>query len=113
MLAYTAWYQHRAAHKLDTVVRRKLGQRTDHNYAQRLAAFFTHCRQCRKQDSGHETRDFKLDDRETTDVERDISCSRVAGRRYQWTMVHSFYAIMGGFVFDTSDADINFLPNSQ
>ena len=34
-------------------------------------------------------------------------------RRYPWTMTHSFYAIMGGFAFDTSDAQPNFLPNHR
>ena len=35
------------------------------------------------------------------------------GRRHPWTMTHSFYAIMGGFAFDTSDAEPNFLPNHR
>ena len=30
-------------------------------------------------------------------------------RRHPWTMTHSFYAIMGGLAFDTSDAAPNFL----
>lgn len=34
-------------------------------------------------------------------------------RRHPWTMTHSFYAIMGGFAFDTSDANPNFLPNHR
>ena len=34
-------------------------------------------------------------------------------RRHSWTMTHSFYAIMGGFAFDTSDAEPNFLPNHR
>ena len=34
-------------------------------------------------------------------------------RRHTWTMTHSFYAIMGGFAFDTSDAEPNFLPNHR
>ena len=34
-------------------------------------------------------------------------------RRHPWTMTHSFYAIMGGFAFDTSDAEPNFLPNHR
>lgn len=34
-------------------------------------------------------------------------------RRHPWTMTHSFYAIMGGFAFDTSDAKPNFLPNHR
>jgi hypothetical protein len=103
MIAYTAWYQRRAAHKLDAVMRRKLGQRPDHTCAQRLTAFFTRCCRCGKRGTG----------RETKDVELDNSSSRAASRRHRWTTVHSFYANMGGFVFDTSDADINFLPNSR
>ena len=34
-------------------------------------------------------------------------------RRYPWTMTHSFYAIMGGFAFDTEKAEPNFLPGSR
>ena len=34
-------------------------------------------------------------------------------RRHPWTMTHSFYAIMGGFAFDASDAEPNFLPNHR
>ena len=34
-------------------------------------------------------------------------------RRHPWTMTHSFYAIMGGFAFDTSNAEPNFLPNHR
>ncbi len=34
-------------------------------------------------------------------------------RRHPWTMTHSFYAIMGGFTFDTSDAEPNFLPKHR
>jgi hypothetical protein len=113
MLAYTAWYQHRAAHKLDAVMRRKLGQRAGRTCVQKLATFFTRCCNDRKQDADREMRDVELDDRGTKDVERNTSSSRAAGRRHRWTTAHSFYAIMGGFVFDTSDADINFLPNSR
>ena len=34
-------------------------------------------------------------------------------RRHPWTMTHSFYALMGGFAFDTSGAEPNFLPNHR
>ena len=34
-------------------------------------------------------------------------------RRHPWTMTHSFYAVMGGFAFDTSNAEPNFLPNHR
>ena len=34
-------------------------------------------------------------------------------RRHPCTMNHSFYAIMGGFAFDTSDPEPNFLPNHR
>ena len=34
-------------------------------------------------------------------------------RRHPWNMTHSFYAIMGGFAFDASDAEPNFLPNHR
>lgn len=31
-------------------------------------------------------------------------------RRHSWTMVHSYYAAMGGFAIDSGDAEVNFLP---
>ena len=34
-------------------------------------------------------------------------------RRYPWTMTHSFYAVMGGFAFDTEKAEPSFLPGSR
>ncbi|MCJ1405308.1 hypothetical protein MMC11_008535 [Xylographa trunciseda] len=34
-------------------------------------------------------------------------------RQHQWTHIHSFYFIMGGFAFDTSQANPNFLPNGR
>lgn len=34
-------------------------------------------------------------------------------RRHRWTHIHSFYALMGGLVFDASDAGPNFLPNGR
>ena len=35
--------------------------------------------------------------------------SHTTDRRHQWTHVHSFYALMGGFAFDTSAAPAQFL----
>ena len=37
--------------------------------------------------------------------------SNILDRRHRWTNVHSFYALMGGFAFDTSSAPAKFLPN--
>ena len=37
--------------------------------------------------------------------------SNISDRRHRWTDKHSFYALMGGFVFDTSSAPAKFLPN--
>lgn len=39
------------------------------------------------------------------------SQSRVPARHHPWSHVHSFYAIMGGFAFDTNNAKVKFLPN--
>ena len=88
---------------MNSLARRKLAQRPGQTGAQKFTAFFT--RYCRrgKRDTG----------RALEDVELDEPSSRAAGRRHPWTIVHSFYANMGGFVFDTSDEDINFLPNSR
>jgi hypothetical protein len=121
MLAYTAWYQHRAAHKLDTVMRRKLGQCKGHTYTQTLAAFSTRCcrsnkrKSKRKHDVSDETSEVELGEREANNVEHGNSdrSSGASSRRHLWTMAHSFYALMGGFVFDTSNEDVNFLPNSR
>ena len=122
MLAYTAWFQHRAAHKLNVVVRRSLGQRGDLTRYQRLAAFFARCCCCRKDKAAtkHNTNadDIELAERMKTppaasNVQKDSSSKRgrVAGRRHRWTTAHSHYALIGGFVFDTSNADVNILPN--
>lgn len=35
----------------------------------------------------------------------------ISDRQHRWTHVHSFYALMGGFAFDTSSAPAKFLPN--
>lgn len=34
-------------------------------------------------------------------------------RRHAWTMTHSYYAIMGGFAFDSDVAKQDFLPNGR
>ena len=34
-------------------------------------------------------------------------------RLSELTHTHSFYALMGGFAFDTSDAKLSFLPNGR
>lgn len=47
-------------------------------------------------------------ERDGSVVERGKTGSQV--RRHRWTHVHSFYALMGGFAFDTSEAKPNFLP---
>ncbi|PVH75427.1 hypothetical protein DL98DRAFT_644167 [Cadophora sp. DSE1049] len=39
--------------------------------------------------------------------------STASTRRHPWTTIHSYYVLMGGFVFDTSDAEVNFLPNNR
>ena len=37
--------------------------------------------------------------------------SNISDRQHRWTHTHSFYALMGGFAFDTSSAPAKFLPN--
>lgn len=34
-------------------------------------------------------------------------------RRFPWTQVHSYYAMMGGYCLDTSGLKINFLPDGR
>ena len=41
------------------------------------------------------------------------TCESPRKLRHPWTITHSFYAIMGGFAFNTSDARPNFLRNSR
>ena len=43
----------------------------------------------------------------------DVQERKSQARQHKWTHVHSFYAIMGGFAFDTSQAKPNFLPNGR
>ena len=39
--------------------------------------------------------------------------TRSQALRHQWTHIHSFYAFLGGFAFDTREAKPNFLPNGR
>lgn len=39
--------------------------------------------------------------------------TRSQARRHQWTHIHSFYALMGDFAFDTSEAKPSFLPGGR
>lgn len=43
----------------------------------------------------------------------DTSKHVLVGRHHEWTKIHSSYATMGGFAFDTSTMSENILPNSQ
>ncbi|KAJ9615808.1 hypothetical protein H2200_001885 [Cladophialophora chaetospira] len=102
MIAYTAWYQRQAALKLTAVVKGRLGQSSKRSRTQRFAAFLSsRCGSGRRPDTG------------TNDIELDEATNRTVKRNHQWTTVHSFYVVMGGFVFDTSDANVSFLPNSR
>jgi len=94
MIAYTAWYQRRAALRLTAVVRRALGQSSKQSRFRRLLALFG----CSNRRAGNEA----------NDVEPDEAANPSVKRYQQWTTVHSFYVIMGGFVFDTSEEDVNF-----
>ena len=124
MVAFTAWYQRKAAKKLDVVMRRELGQHRDPTYCERLVVFLARCRDRGKGDAkdlemdnvdqaGLDSNDASSQESKIDAMEIDSSGGRNGCRRHQWTTAHSFYALMGGFVFDVTDAEINFLPNAR
>lgn len=47
------------------------------------------------------------------DSEAEMRTQKDPKARYPWTIVHSFYALMGGFAFDTSKGGAEFLPDSR
>jgi hypothetical protein len=103
IITYTAWYQLRAAQKLNTITRRKLHSRSSQTSPTESLSFPLGLGCCSHQDARCEPED----------IEHGESNGPATKRRYKWTMVHSFYVTMGGFVFDTSDEDVNFLPNNR
>ncbi|KAK5046862.1 hypothetical protein LTR84_007216 [Exophiala bonariae] len=96
MIAYTAWYQRQAALNLTAVAKRRLGQPLEGSIIQKLAAFFR-----------------RSDPPDKSEMEDNQTATPTVKRHYQWTTVHSFYTNMGGFVFDTTEVDAKFLPNSR
>lgn len=61
MNAFPAWYQRKAAHSLDKVMRCELGQRSEQTMAQEFVAFLKrHCRKGEQAaDSGLEIKDLE------------------------------------------------------
>lgn len=98
IVAYTAWYQRRAAVNLTTRMRQILNPSPAPSYESLLGLFVTHL--------GFDVKSEKMHD-----VEVDVK--QASERQHAWTMAHSFYAVMGGFAFDTREAKPAFLPNNR
>ena len=95
MVVFTALEQRRAALRLTKEVQTALGEKEQTPKWQRLQRWLWH----------------KEDPVVSDNVAPSERESKVTDCRHRWTHVHSFYALMGGFVFDTSNAPAKFLPN--
>jgi len=90
-VTFTAWSQQRQAKQINISMKKFLGQSTQ----------------------GQISHPPKSSDR---DIEMRPTISRRSTLRvHEWSAVHSFYVVMGGFVFDTSDVPTGqkFLPGSR
>ena len=100
VVVYVAWRQRREAARVVSDVRACLGQKAARSRFRRI---WDWCFGSKKASSGASP---KIES--TTQ-----SLAAVILSRPEWTMVHGFYAVMGGFAFDTSISKQNFLPGSR
>lgn len=106
MVVYAAWRQRREATRLLQDVRKYLGQ------PEPLSTFRRIRERCRL---------FSIEglestlDRKTTSAASSPATITGTSRlpRPDWTMVHGFYVVMGGFAVDSSDATEDFLPDGR
>lgn len=104
MVVYVAWRQRQEAKRLLRDVRKQLGQAEEPSMCQSIwSRWFWSWK-------GTGTSERKVvstaSSPATTVAVDDIS-------RPRWTIVHGFYAVMGGFALDSSDAREAFLPDSR
>lgn len=99
LVAYTAWYQRRAASRLTGIMKIILKIKPSAvNHRTVMARFMAR---------------LVFKDRKSNDHDIEMSAPRNIKHRHPWTMTHSFYASMGGFAFDTDEAKPQFLPNGR
>ena len=97
LVAYIAWYQRQAAVKLTAKMKRILDDPPCPKHEDLLAKLL-------------KLMGFRKESEQSPDAETQKRSSK---RRHVWTNVHSFYAVMGGFAFDTSESTPSFLPNGR
>ena len=89
LIVYIAFEQRRVALCLTKEMRDILGDTSEHKWWEQLCF----CKRKKVSQNDDET--------------------KPQAHKYRWTHVHSFYTLMGGFAFDTSKANPNFLPNNR
>ena len=100
IVAYTAWYQQRAAVRLTAKMKAILIDSPTSVTPRNAVTRFLAC----------------IDFRSSKSREKHVPKMHSAPdlrRHHPWTMTHSFYAIMGGFAFDMTEAEPQFLPNGR
>ena len=100
IVAYVAWHQRREAGKLLRDVRLHLGQDTSQPIFRRFKAWLYGILRLRYGPGSSPSSPRR-------------SQPSKQSYRSQWTLVHGFYAAMGGFALDSSASDELFLPKSR
>ncbi|KAK4694739.1 hypothetical protein P7C71_g2896, partial [Lecanoromycetidae sp. Uapishka_2] len=100
MVVYVAWRQRMEAKRILEDVRKHLGQIAPRS---KIGRMIDKCHGC-----------GRLRDTTSPKVES-VASSPISHRfsRPEWSLVHGFYAVMGGFALDSKDASETFLPDSQ
>ena len=104
MVVYVAWRQRQEAKRLLRDVKERLGHSNSSSFFRR---FLDSCRSCRRRAQKTGRRADSIASSPLTASARDRMSSP------SWTTTHGFYAVMGGFAFDSSDASEPFLPDSR
>ena len=100
MVAYVAWHQRKKAKEILQQVRDNFGQVAPQPQLRKL---FKACFQSSTSHRGDQPKEKT--ESSFTEARRD--------RKLEWTLVHGFYAAMGGFAMDSSTAEESFLPGSR
>ncbi len=104
MVVYVAWRQRQEAKRLLRDVRTQLGQAEEPSKLRHMASGLF-CFWKRSKGSGRKVVSTASSPATAAAV-NDLS-------RPQWSIVHGFYAVMGGFALDSSDAPEAFLPDDR
>lgn len=100
MVAYVAWHQRKKAKEILQQVRDSSGQVAPQTQLRKL---FKACLQGSTSYRGDQPKDKY--DSAFAETRRD--------RKAKWTLVHGFYAAMGGFAMDSSTSEEPFLPGTR